>query len=99
MKNEKLSRQHSGNILLAHIALKRFSNAGSPAVHSNIGSGYDDTEIADLTLSWMISKLQAHKLIDFLPEAVIEHRQLGVKWITNAQYGITFAELGSGQIV
>jgi hypothetical protein len=78
--------------------LKTLQQCWFPGVHSNIGSGYDDTEIADLTLSWMISKLQSHKIIDFLPEAVIEHRQLGIKWITNANHRIAPQRWGLGKL-
>lgn len=28
-----------------------------PGVHSNVGGSYDDTELADITLAWMISQL------------------------------------------
>ena len=34
-----------------------------PGVHSNIGGGYDDQEIANITLAWMISRLEP--FIDF----------------------------------
>merc|ERR1711939_431792 len=27
-----------------------------PGVHSNIGGGYDDQELADITLAWMMSQ-------------------------------------------
>ncbi|OCT50549.1 protein of unknown function DUF2235 [Cladophialophora carrionii] len=29
-----------------------------PGVHSNVGGGYDDQELANITLAWMISKLE-----------------------------------------
>lgn len=29
-----------------------------PGVHSNVGGGYDDQEIADITLAWMVEMLQ-----------------------------------------
>ncbi|KAI9715145.1 MAG: hypothetical protein M1812_006124, partial [Candelaria pacifica] len=34
-----------------------------PGVHSNIGGGYDDQELADITLAWMMSQLSP--FIDF----------------------------------
>ncbi|KAJ9603415.1 hypothetical protein H2200_012193 [Cladophialophora chaetospira] len=36
-----------------------------PGVHSNVGGGYDDQELADITLAWMISKLEP--FLDFRP--------------------------------
>lgn len=30
-----------------------------PGVHSNVGGSYDDTELADITLAWMISQLES----------------------------------------
>ena len=37
-----------------------------PGVHSNIGGGYDDQDMANITLAWMISRLEP--FIDFRPE-------------------------------
>ena len=34
-----------------------------PGVHSNIGGGYDDQELANITLAWMMSRLEP--MIDF----------------------------------
>ncbi|EXJ80919.1 hypothetical protein A1O3_07207 [Capronia epimyces CBS 606.96] len=36
-----------------------------PGVHSNVGGGYDDQELANITLAWMISKLEP--FLDFRP--------------------------------
>ena len=36
-----------------------------PGVHSNVGGGYDDQELANVTLAWMISKLEP--FLDFRP--------------------------------
>ena len=36
-----------------------------PGVHSNVGGGYEDQELADITLAWMISKLEP--FLDFRP--------------------------------
>lgn len=36
-----------------------------PGVHSNLGGGYDDQEIANITLAWMISRLEP--FLDFQP--------------------------------
>lgn len=40
-----------------------------PGVHSNVGGGYDDQELADLTLAWMISKLEP--FLDFRPNSLM----------------------------
>ena len=37
-----------------------------PGVHSNVGGGYDDQDISNITLAWMISRLEP--FIDFHPE-------------------------------
>jgi hypothetical protein len=39
-----------------------------PGVHSNIGGGYDDQEMANITLAWMMSRLE--HFIDFRPEYI-----------------------------
>jgi hypothetical protein len=36
-----------------------------PGVHSNIGGGYDDQDLSNITLAWMISRLEP--FIDFYP--------------------------------
>ncbi|KAL2443938.1 hypothetical protein ABEF95_014206 [Exophiala dermatitidis] len=36
-----------------------------PGVHSNVGGGYEDQELANITLAWMISKLEP--FLDFRP--------------------------------
>ena len=37
-----------------------------PGVHSNVGGGYDDQELADITLAWMMAQLQP--MMDFYPD-------------------------------
>lgn len=39
-----------------------------PGVHSNIGGGYDDQDISNITLAWMMSRLEP--FIDFRPEYI-----------------------------
>ncbi|MCJ1309426.1 hypothetical protein MMC25_003085 [Agyrium rufum] len=41
-----------------------------PGVHSNVGGGYDDQELADITLAWMIAQLSP--LIDFDQEYLVQ---------------------------
>ena len=45
-----------------------------PGVHSNIGGGYPDADIANITLAWMISRLGPY--IDFRPDYIIEQGNL-----------------------
>lgn len=44
-----------------------------PGVHSNIGGGYNDQELADLTLAWMMSRLEP--FLDFRPFFLIEENK------------------------
>ncbi len=41
-----------------------------PGVHSNIGGGYPDQGMANITLAWMIS--QAEAWLDFDPDYILE---------------------------
>ena len=49
-----------------------------PGVHSNIGGGYADQEIANITLAWMMSQLQA--MIDFQPDYIIQEFESNGKY-------------------
>jgi hypothetical protein len=49
-----------------------------PGVHSNVGGGYDDQELANLTLAWMISKLEP--FLDFRPNFLMQ------MWEENRHY-------------
>ena len=40
-----------------------------PGVHSNVGGGYDDAELANITLAWMVSRLEP--FLDFRPDYLI----------------------------
>lgn len=40
-----------------------------PGVHSNVGGGYDDQDLANLTLAWMISRLEPY--LDFRPNVLM----------------------------
>lgn len=40
-----------------------------PGVHSNVGGGYDDQELANITLAWMMSRLEP--FLDFRPDFLI----------------------------
>jgi len=55
---------------------KELTQCWFPGVHSSIGGSYSDKEIADMTLAWMIGKLEARSLVAFEPDFVIEMREL-----------------------
>lgn len=40
-----------------------------PGVHSNVGGGYDDQELANITLAWMMSRLEPY--LDFRPDFLV----------------------------
>lgn len=40
-----------------------------PGVHSNVGGGYDDQDLSNLTLAWMISRLEPY--LDFRPNIIM----------------------------
>jgi uncharacterized protein (DUF2235 family) len=47
-----------------------------PGTHSNVGGGYDDQEIANITLAWMMSQLSP--FLDFYPDYVLEQEDENV---------------------
>lgn len=49
-----------------------------PGVHSNIGGGYDDQEIANITLSWMMSRLEP--FLDFRSDYLISAHEQNVDY-------------------
>ena len=55
---------------------KTFRQCWFPGVHSNIGGSYPDTEIADITLAWMMAQLDG--LLDFDPHYITWQRELNV---------------------
>ena len=40
-----------------------------PGVHSNVGGGYEDQDLANITLAWMMSRLEP--FIDFRPDFIL----------------------------
>lgn len=40
-----------------------------PGAHSNVGGGYDDQELANITLAWMMSRLEP--FLDFRPDFLV----------------------------
>lgn len=49
-----------------------------PGVHSNVGGGYDDQELANITLAWMMSRLEP--FLDFRSEFLIGEYEENVKY-------------------
>ena len=49
-----------------------------PGAHANIGGSYDDTEIEDISLAWMIS--QVDKLLEFDPNYICNQRRQNVEY-------------------
>ena len=49
-----------------------------PGVHSNVGGGYDDADIANITLAWMISRLEP--FLDFRPDYLMQLYQLNKQY-------------------
>jgi Uncharacterized alpha/beta hydrolase domain (DUF2235) len=45
-----------------------------PGVHSNVGGGYDDADLANITLAWMMSRMEP--FIDFRPNYLVQCYQL-----------------------
>ncbi len=44
-----------------------------PGVHSNVGGGYDDADLANITLAWMMSRVEP--FIDFRPDSLVQSYQ------------------------
>ena len=42
-----------------------------PGVHSNIGGGYEDAQLANITLAWMIAQVES--FIDFNPDCKLNY--------------------------
>lgn len=49
-----------------------------PGAHASVGGGYDDTDIANITLSWMMSRMEP--FIDFRPEYLQQLYQLNKQY-------------------
>ena len=56
-----------------------------PGVHSNVGGSYDDTQLADITLAWMISQL--NDLIYFDTEYITWQNDLNVQYYKDKAEG------------
>lgn len=49
-----------------------------PGVHSNVGGGYDDADIANITLAWMISRMET--FIEFRADYLVQLYQLNKQY-------------------
>lgn len=45
-----------------------------PGVHANVGGGYDDQELSNITLAWMMSRLEP--FLDFRPDFLVSQLDL-----------------------
>ncbi len=52
-----------------------------PGVHSNIGGGYDDAEISDITLAWMMSQLEP--FLEFNENYILRQAELTRRYYIN----------------
>ena len=58
--------------------LKLLKQCWFPGVHSNVGGGYQDTSVADITLAWMVAQLEQHLYFD--PDYVLRQQKLNEKF-------------------
>lgn len=49
-----------------------------PGVHSNVGGGYDDADISNITLAWMMSRMET--FIEFQPDYLLQQYQLNKQY-------------------
>lgn len=54
-----------------------------PGVHSNIGGGYNDQELSNLTLAWMMSRLEP--FLDFRADFLISQHQICKQWYKESE--------------
>ncbi|KAK5132837.1 hypothetical protein LTR08_008552 [Meristemomyces frigidus] len=74
--------------------LKLLKQCWFPGVHSNVGGGYPDTSIADITLAWMVTQLARHLTFD--PEYVLLQRKQNVRFY--ADQNVPVCSWAMGQI-
>lgn len=53
-----------------------------PGVHSNVGGGYDDADIANITLAWMMSRMEP--FIDFRKDYMVQLYRLNKEHYRNS---------------
>lgn len=74
--------------------LKALKQCWFPGVHSNVGGGYQDTSIADITLAWMMTQLGRHLAFD--EEYLLRQRELNESFYTKK--GLPVQSWAMGQI-
>ncbi|KAI7219161.1 hypothetical protein KC333_g3131 [Hortaea werneckii] len=74
--------------------LKVLKQCWFPGVHSNVGGGYQDTSIADITLAWMMTQLGRHLTFD--EEYLLRQRELNESFYTKK--GLPVQSWAMGQI-
>ena len=52
-----------------------------PGVHSNVGGGYDDGDLANITFAWMMSRMEP--FIDFYPDYMMKQYQNNKQFYRN----------------
>lgn len=58
--------------------LKTLRQVWFPGVHSNIGGGYDDQQLANITLAWMMSQLEP--FLDMRMEYVLDQEEENARY-------------------
>ena len=58
--------------------LKTLRQVWFPGVHSNIGGGYDDQQLANITLAWMMSQLEP--FLDMRLEYVLDQDEENARY-------------------
>ncbi|KAL8786866.1 MAG: hypothetical protein Q9195_008023 [Heterodermia aff. obscurata] len=72
--------------------LKQLKQVWFPGVHSNIGGSYDDSSMADLTLTWMISHLSP--FLSFHPEYISYIHEQNIDYYTAQKTPLRHWSLG-----
>ncbi|KAI9698592.1 MAG: hypothetical protein M1820_007391 [Bogoriella megaspora] len=54
-----------------------------PGVHANVGGGYSDQELANITLAWMLSQLSP--FLDFNTDYIFDQHETNIDYYTSAR--------------
>ncbi len=66
--------------------LQNLKQVWFPGVHSNIGGGYDDAELSDITLAWMMSQLEP--FLEFNGNYILRQSELTRRYYTNHRQSV-----------
>ncbi|KAI6830493.1 hypothetical protein KC340_g8027 [Hortaea werneckii] len=72
--------------------LKVLKQCWFPGVHSNVGGGYQDMSIADITLAWMMTQLGRHLAFD--EEYLLRQRELNESFYTKKGFPVQSWAMG-----